>query len=151
MSDSKTPAEKARDEALLAQQKAAEAKAKASEPHKTAEQRKADELAQKADDARAKAAELNNEDGRDGDTSAEEAHLALPLGVDPELPAGDYRAVKRSNDPSNPKYAPGVPTHPEAQTVKLMRVTHDSKEPVYTWVAPEMVGDYCRAGWGKAD
>lgn len=144
-----SPAEKAQNDALLAQQKANEAKAKANEPQKTAEQRKADELAGKADDARAKANELDHEGGADGDTSAADAHLSLPLGTDPELPAGDYRAVKRSNDPSNPKYAPGVSTHDDDQTVKLSRVTRDSKEPVYTWVHPDMVGDYMRAGWGK--
>lgn len=151
MAEQKTAAEKARDEALLAQQKAAEAKAKANEPQKTPEQRKADELAQKADDARAKAADLSNEDGRDGDTSAEEAHLDLPLGLDPQTPAGAYETVKRSNDPSNPAYAPGVSTDPKDQTVKMSRVTRDSPEPVYTWVHPDMVGDYARAGWGKAD
>ncbi len=151
MADKETNADKAKNEALLLQAKANEAKAKANEPPKTAEQRKADEFAQKADDARARAAELSNEDGRDGDTSAEDAHVALPAGIDPETPAGAWEAVKRSNDPSNPEYAPGVSQDPNEQTVKLSRVTRDHPEPIYTWVHPNMVGDYMRAGWGKAD
>lgn len=146
-----TPVNKAHDEALRLQAQANEAKAKADEQKKTEEQRKVDELLQKADDARAKAAELSRQEGDSvEDTTAEEARLALPLGVDPQLPAGHYRAVKRSNDPSNPKYAPGIPTDDDSQTVKLSRVTNDSKEPVVCWVHPDMAGDYMRAGWERA-
>jgi hypothetical protein len=149
MTDERTEAEKANDEALALQAKATEAQQKANEPEKTPEQKKADELAAKADDAKAEAAELSNEGGVDGDTSVADAKIVLPVGTDPGMPAGDYRAVKRGNDPANPEYAPGVSTHDDDQTVKLSRVTADSKEPVYTWVHPDMVGNYLRAGWGR--
>lgn len=146
----RTEAEKANDEALALQAKATEAQAKADAPEKSPEQRKADDLAAKADDAKAKAAELNNTAGADGDTTVADAKVLVPLGTDPELPVGDYRAVKRGNDPANPAYAPGVSTHPDDQTVRLVRVTADSPEPIYTWVHPDMVGNYLRAGWGRA-
>lgn len=91
----------------------------------------------------------DNPYGDQGDTSVAAAKVMLPPGADPEMPAGDYRATKRGNDPANPKYARGVPLHDEGQTVKLSRVTPDSPVPVYTWVHPDMVGDYLRAGWGR--
>lgn len=147
----KTDAQKAQDEALALQAKATEAHQKADAPKKTPEQVKADELSVKADDARAKAAEMSNTAGSDGDSTAEEAKVVLPVGGDPEMPAGDHWAVKRGNDPSNPEYPPKISQDPEHQTVKLSRVTADSKEPIYTWVHPDMVGNYVRAGWGMAD
>ncbi|MDB5620523.1 hypothetical protein [Tardiphaga sp.] len=145
----KTEAEKAQDEATRLAAEAAEAQAKANEPEKTPEQIEADRLTAEADDAKAKAAELKPEGGDDGDTSVAEAKIVLPVGTDPDMPAGDYRAVKRGNDPANPEYAAGVSTHEDDQTVKLSRVTADSKEPIYTWVHPDMVGNYLRAGWGR--
>jgi len=150
MSDERTEAEKANDEALRLRQQAVQAHEKADEPEKTPEQRKAEELDAKADDARARAHALRPEGGADGDTTVADAHVLVPAGLDPETPAGAYDAVKRGNDPSNPKYAPGVSMADEHQTVKLERVSRDSKEPVYTWVHPDMVGDYIRAGWGRS-
>lgn len=147
MTDNRTEAEKANDEALALQAKAIEAQQKANEPEKTADQKKADALAAKADDARAKAAELGGRSGSTIDTTVADAKVALHIGADPAMPAGSYDAVKRGNDPSNPKYAPGISMEPEDQTVRLSRVTKDSVEPIYTWVHPDMVGDYVRAGW----
>lgn len=147
--DQTANADKAQNEADKLRMQAEEARVKMEESKKTPEQRKTEELAAKADDARAKAENLRREGGADGDTSVADAHVLVPMGTDPEMPAGDYRAVKRGNDPSNPKYAPGVSTADEEQTVKLSRVSRDSKEPVYTWVHPDMVGDYLRAGWGR--
>lgn len=144
-----TEAEQAQDEAARLQAKANEAHLEIDEAHKSPEQRKAEELDAKADDARARAAELRPEGGADGDTSVADAKVLVGLGTDPDMPAGDYNAVKRGNDPSNPAYAPGISTKEEHQTVKLSRVTRDSKEPIYTWVHPDMVGDYLRAGWGR--
>lgn len=140
----------AENEAILAQQKATEAQQKADAPKLTPDQQKAADAQQKADDAKARAAAAGSFGGADGDTSIAEAHVVAGSGADPEMPAGAYEAVKRGNDPSNPKYAPGVSTAPEDQTVKMERVTRDSPEPVYTWVHPDMVGDYVRAGWGRA-
>jgi hypothetical protein len=128
---------------------AEEAQAKADQKAKSPEQAAADEAKQKAMDAHAKAMSLKPLGGMDGDTNVVDAKVMVPPGTDPAMAAGDYRAVKRSNDPSNPAYAPGEPTHPEAQTVKLSRVTRDSPTPVYTWVTPGMRGNYLRAGWSE--
>jgi hypothetical protein len=149
MTEQRTEAEKANDEALALQAKATEAQQKADEPEKTPEQKKADDAAAKADDAKAKAAELSNDGGADGDTSVADAKVLMPPGTDPEMPAGDYRAVKRGNDPSNPEYPPHISQDEKDQTVKLSRITRDSPEPIYTWVHPDMVGNYLRAGWGR--
>jgi hypothetical protein len=144
-----TEAEQAQDEATRLAAEAAEAQAKANEPKKNEEQIEADKLTAEADDAKAKADELTPEGGADGDTSVAEAKIVMPVGTDPEMPAGDYRAVKRGNDPANPEYLPGVSQDEKDQTVKLSRVTRDSAEPIYTWVHPDMVGNYLRAGWGR--
>ena len=150
MDDNRTDAEKANDEALALQAKATEAQIKADAPDVSPEQKKADDLAAKADDARARANELSNQDGVDGSTVTD-AKVLVPAGTDPNMPAGYYEAAKRGNDPANPKYAPGVSRDENDQTVKLSRVTADSPTPVCTWVHPDMVGDYIRAGWGRAD
>jgi hypothetical protein len=108
---------------------AAVAHAKADKKEKTSEQLAAEEADKKADDARAKAADLH---------------------PDKHAPATPAKPVKRGNDPANPAYAPGVPTHDEAQTVRLSHVSADHPEPVFTMVHPDMVGDYLRAGWSRA-
>ena len=54
------------------------------------------------------------------------------------------------NVPSSPVHAPGVPTHDEAQTIKLFHISEDGTSTVHTRVHPEMVGDYLRAGWSRA-
>jgi hypothetical protein len=116
-------------EAVKLSQAAAEAHEKADKKVKTPEQVAAEEADKKADDARAKAAELH---------------------PDKHAPATPAKPVKRGNDPVDPAYAPGIPTHDEAQTVRLVRTSPDSPMPVYTMVHPEMVGDYLRAGWSRA-
>lgn len=123
--------------------------------HRSLEERKADELSKKADDARAKAdAEKSIDEGvtdEVGDTAAVDAGNLLPGNLPADLPAGDVRAVKRGNDPANPAPIPGVSQDPKDQTVKLTRITPDSPDPVVTYVHPDMVGNYVRAGWGRAD
>jgi hypothetical protein len=147
-SNTKSKAQDAADKATAA---AAEARAAANAEtgDKTAAEKKADDLEQKADDLRAKAKE--EADAGDGDEVLATAAVdAKVLGVtDPEIEAGDHHAQKFGNDPANPKPAAGV--DPLAAEVKLTRQTPDSAEPVVTWVAKEMVGDYLRAGWNKAD
>jgi hypothetical protein len=129
---------------------AVEAHEKANQKHKSPEQLAAEEADKKADDARAKAAALHPDVTSVGNTTVADANVLLPHGHDPNMSAGDHYAQKRGNDPSNPKYADGIPTHDEAQTVRLSRTSRDNPTPVYAMVHPDMVGDYLRAGWGRA-
>lgn len=147
-------ADKAIEEASKARAKADEARAKADEAGLSEEERAARKAAQDADDAAARAARAEGEANRvDQDTTVEEAGVNAPH-VSPDTPAGHHRAVKRSNDPSNPK--PAKPEHedPKLATVKMERYTLDANggvgATVYTFVHPELVGDYARAGWGRS-
>lgn len=145
----KTAAEKAHEDAAAATLKANALRDAANAPGQTKEQKAASEAALKADDARAKAAEAGREEVT-GDTEAHDANV-LGTKVDPDMSVGEHMAQKFGNDPANPKYAAKVSTAEEAQTIRLYRVTPDSPTPVYTFVAPEMVGDYMRAGWNRSD
>lgn len=126
------------------------AKEKAAD-HRTADEKRADELVKKADDARAAAAaQASKDEGTTetvGDTAALDAGNNLPANQPDDTPAGAVRSSKRGNDPANPEYASGISQDPKDQTVKLTRTTPDSPEPVVTWVHPDMVGNYIRAGW----
>ena len=134
MSTDRTDAQKKYDAALADAAKlsaaAVEAHAKADQKAKAPDQAAAEEADKKADDARAKAAALHP------DT------VAPVMFVPPE-----NRFMKRGNHPVNPVYAPGIPTHDEAQTVRLSHMSSDSPSPVFVMVHPDMVGDYLRAGW----
>lgn len=143
-------ADKARSDAAALAAKAEEAKAKAAEDAKTPEQKKIEKLNQDADDARAKAEQADRE-AHDGKalSTALDAKVLAP--IDPSMSAGHHMAQKFGNDPANPKGFKPEFDLPENKTVRLSRVSPDSKEPIRTTCHPEMVGDYVRAGWNKDD
>lgn len=150
----KADADKAREDAAKARVAADEAQAKADEAGLTDEQRAARKAAQEADDAAARAAHAEGEENRiDEDTTVAEAGVNAPH-VDPDTPAGHYLAVKRSNDPSNPKPAKPEHSDPKLATVKMEMFRLDAYGgkggTVYKWVHPEMVGDEARSGWGRS-
>ena len=133
----KTDAQKKYDaayiEATKLSQDAIEAHAKADQKAKTPEQIAAEEADKKAAEAHAKAAALHPDRNAPADTPAGNTN---PSGV-------------KLNVPSNPAYAPGIPTNDEAQTVSLYHMSEDGTERVHTRVHPDMVGDFMRAGWRR--
>lgn len=68
---------------------------------------------------------------------------------------GDHYAQRFANAPENPKLAPGLdPDLPEDKLEKLVLSDSDHPDPLnpkVTFVHPEMVGDYIRAGWRRPD
>lgn len=140
---------KAQDEAAQARVKATEAQAKAEDAGKSKEQIAADKAMADADDAMAKAMETQraNPSALPAATVGE-ARVAAP--VDPEMGLGDHHAQKFGNDPANPKIFKGEQADPEKCTVRLVMDSPDPPHVRETWVHPEMVGDYLRAGWAKA-
>jgi len=139
-------ADKAREEANAAQAKADKARAEVADANKSPEQKKADKAAQEADDAQAAAAQAEREAGAGAPRSTvRDARVLAP--IDPMMPAGHHMAQKFGNDPANPKAAHANHDLPEQKTVRLHRITPDSKEPVRTSCHPDMTGDYLRAGW----
>ncbi|QHJ00109.1 hypothetical protein GT347_20275 [Xylophilus rhododendri] len=150
MTDTTKDADKANEQALKAQAEAAELQRKADEvaAGTTPEQKKADAAAQRADDLLAKAAEAGvvDEAAKAVPTTAVDAGVLaiVPAGT----MAGDHRAQKFGNDPSNPKPAPGVDM--EAAKVKLVIQKPEPEGKVFCEVPEAMVGDYERAGWNRA-
>lgn len=101
-----------------------------------------------ADDLRAKQADAASraEEAKAVPTSAVDAGV---LAIVPEgTMAGDHRAQKFGNDPSNPKPAAGVDMN--AELVKLVIQKPEPEGKVYCEVPEKMVGDYERAGWNRA-
>jgi hypothetical protein len=143
-----TDAEKAQATAQDARAKAIDAQAKADDAGKSPEQRKADAARADADKAAAVAAETETAATPLEPMSAVEAKVMAPH-VNEDMSAGDHFAQKFGNDPANPKPVTGDMAEPDRLTVKLTRVTPDLAEPAVTMVAPEMVGDYLRAGWSQ--
>lgn len=139
-------------EADDAEREAAEARIRLDDAHKRAadskltdEQRDLRGVQQEADDAAAKAAEARRAAGRENPRTVADARVAAP--VDPNLPAGHHRAQKFGNDPANPKGYKGEHDDPEKQTVRMTLRSPDTAEPRETFVHPDMVGNYARAGW----
>lgn len=66
---------------------------------------------------------------------------------------GDHLAQRFANAPENPQPAPRLdPNLPEDQKVRLEITDSDHTDPAnpkVTYVHPEMVGDYLRAGWRR--
>lgn len=150
--DQKTDADRAAEAARDADQKAIEAQQKAADADKTPEQRRADRAAANADDKRAAADQAQAEHAA-GNAVTEpstvgDAKVHAP--VDAGMDAGAHRAQKFNNDPANPKSARAEHDDPDLKTVRLSRWSADIADTVYTWVHPEMVGDYLRAGWTRA-
>jgi hypothetical protein len=115
------------------------------------EQVEANKARQDADDARA---ELNRLQTDVGPLTPADVHTiaeakTLGYGKPEDLPAGSHFAQKFGNDPANPKPAPGLPEQDSAKTVRLSRTTPDSREKVYSFCHPDMVGDNLRAGWNR--
>lgn len=110
----------------------------------------ADRLEREASDIIARQAEEAQQARGDlRDTTVAEAKVAAASLVGADMSAGSHAAQKFGNDPRNPKLAPGLsPT--EGRTVLLSRKTPDHPDLVYTYVHPEMAGDYERAGWNRA-
>jgi hypothetical protein len=151
--DPRADADEAEARAREAQQRAHEADAKAREANKTDEQRAADKAWQDADDARAHAAQAGREqrmNPEDGGTPLINARVVAPNTPHDE-DSGHHWAQKFGNDPANPAPATGEHVDPDKMTVRLERITPDHPgAPVVTYVHPEMVGDYLRAGWSRA-
>lgn len=138
-------AAEARTKAQLLQEEADRAK-----DGRTPEQKKADDAKRDADDAAAKAAEANSAARIKRPMTMEEAKVQ-GYGMNEDMPAGHHMAQKFGNDPANPAPAPGLSPNPGVPVVRLSRKTPDNPDLVYTECHPDMVGDYMRAGWNKAD
>lgn len=143
--------DKAKADAQAAQVKAIDAQAKADDAKKSDEQRAADKARVDADKARAKAAEADASLVPTEPMTAVEAKIVSPHVTD-DMGAGDHLAQKFSNQPANPQIAKAEHADPALCTVKLTMTKADGLgAPVITMVHPDMVGDYLRAGWSRAD
>lgn len=142
---------KAEAEVSKARVAAEEARFAVEDEERTPAQRKAREAQNKVSDAEARAEEARRavHGSGAGHTLADAKAIAAPL-RGPGRSAGDHMGQKFGNDPENPKPARGDHADPEKATEKLERVTPDSASPIVTWVHPDMVGDYLRAGWTRS-
>lgn len=147
-------ADKTARDAQAAQAKADEAAAKLNldGTPKSKEQLAAEKLQQDADDKAAKAAEAGAAPVETVQSMAEAKTLAVPEDADVAADSGHWRAQKFGNDPANPQPATADHSDPDQMTVQLTRKTPDLPGKLQTtWVHPEMVGDYMRAGWSRAE
>jgi hypothetical protein len=129
-----------------------EAERAAVEAKRSPEERKAAEARQEADDARAKAAaDAAEANAVPRAMSIEEARIpVVPHPDKPDMGAGDHLAQNFQNIPENPKVYKGEHADPEKCTVQLYMTRPDLPAGVATTVVhPDMVGDYCRAGWSQ--
>lgn len=147
------PSDKQIDKSLAAVNKADQAVIDAQkaldDSRKSKEQRDLEDAQLKASEARSKHIDLVGSTG--GSTAPMTVAQAKVVAVvDPGTSAGDWRAQKFGNDPSNPQMAPGI--KPDENHVKLSRKTPDlpGDGMAYTSVPKEMAGDYERAGWNRA-
>ena len=138
-------ADKAEEDAVQARIKLDETRRKGADSHLTDEQRTLRTAEQEADDAHAKAVAARRVAGRENPRTVGDARVGAP--VDPNLPAGHHRAQKFGNDPANPKSYKGEQDDPEKQTTRMTLRSPDTAEPRETFVHPDMVGNYARAGW----
>ena len=78
--------------------------------------------------------------------------LAVPWDDDVATDSGHWLAQKFGNDPANPQPGKGEHANPDLKTVEMTRTTPDLPKGQLqrTWVHPEMVGDYMRAGWDRS-
>lgn len=130
------------DQAVIDAQKALD------DSRKSKEQLALEDAQMKASEVRSKHIDLVGATG--GSTAPMTVAQAKVVAVvDPGTSAGDWRAQKFGNDPSNPQLAPGIA--PDQNHVKLSRKTPDipGDGMAYTSVPKEMVGDYERAGWNR--
>lgn len=154
--DTKTPdpkavdPDKAKSDAQAARVAAVEAQTKAEDAKKSPEQRDAEKAHAEADKAESVAAEADAATISTEPMTAIEAKVASPH-LTEKMGAADHFAQKFSNDPENPHIGDASHADPALCTVKMTMVKADSMEqPIYTMVHPDMVGDYCRAGWNVA-
>lgn len=140
--------QKAVDDAADARKKADEAAAKAADAKLSPEDKAAKQASQDADDAAAAAAEATkNTDATKPVTTVADAGVIAPVSGDTSL--DDHRAFKRGNDPANPLPLSEDTSDPDQKTVRLVLISPDTTGPRETYVHPDMVGDYLRAGWAK--
>ena len=100
-----------------------------------------------ADVAASKAAQLRAEAEGPGPAVASEV-AGHPIAASaPDMRLGDHRAQRFGNIPANPKPANGEQADPEKMTQRMLLRSPNSTVPQETWVHPDMVGDYARAGW----
>lgn len=143
-------ADKLKADAQAARSKAIDAQVEADQAKKSDEQKAADKASADADSARAKAAKAEAELVPTEPMTAVDAKVMSPH-LTEQMGAADHFAQKFSNDPANPHIATAEHADPALCTVKMTMVKADSMEqPIFTMVHPEMVGDYCRAGWSRA-
>ena len=95
-----------------------------------------------------KAADAEKREKQDP-TTALDAKSAAAL-ADPEKDVGDHYAQKFANQPENPKTAPHLKDVADEDKVRMELTDSDHPDPAnpkVTYVHPDMVGDYLRAGW----
>lgn len=91
--------------------------------------------------------------GDTAETTAEEAK-ALSSVLDPDKGIGDHYVQTFANTPENPAPAPRLKDVAKEDLVRLELTDSDHPDPAnpkVTYVHPDMVSDYRRAGWRSPD
>jgi hypothetical protein len=133
--DTKPSAEQGKDPKLTPQDQANKVSQETAEASKQ----------EQADKAAADAEKAANQEP----TTVLEAKSPAAL-ADPSLDVGDHFAQRFANQPENPQPAPGLREVEDKDLVRLEITDSDHPDPAnpkVTYVHPEMVGDYLRAGW----
>lgn len=123
------------------------------DPTKTHQDRATDISQEQAEKERQERADKEKADKENAEnqepTTALDAKSAAAL-ADPDKDVGDHYAQKFANQPENPKLAPHLKEVDDADKVRMELTDSDHPDPAnpkVTFVHPEMVGDYLRAGW----
>ena len=141
-------AEAAEQDAIAKRQRLVELRAKAANSKLSEDERALAAAEADADEAMAKSEELRR-------TASSSAHpvvtgdvAAHPMAAtDPGMDLGDHRAQRFGNIPANPRPAKGEHTDPAKMTTRMRLRSPNSPVPQETWIHPDLVGDYARAGW----
>ena len=141
-------ADAAEQDAIAKRQRLVDLRAKAANSKLSEDERALAAAEADADEALAKSEELRK-------TASSTAHpvvtgdvAAHPMAAtDPGMDLGDHRAQRFGNIPANPPPAKGEHTDPAKMTTRMRLRSPNSPVPQETWVHPDLVGDYARAGW----
>lgn len=127
--------------------------AKQDDPTKNHQDRATEISQEQAEAQRAEQAKRAEEDAEKREnqeaTTALDAKSPAAL-ADPDKDVGDHYAQKFANQPENPKPAPHLKEVADEDKVRMELTDSDHPDPAnpkVTYVHPDMVGDYLRAGW----